>query len=111
MISNFAVVCGESSLGYTCLARIILYDLAVVCGESSLGYTTLAPRDDGHCAVVCGESSLGYTLTPAAQEAYLLWFAGNRRSDTLDPAYTSQTCCCGLRGIVARIHSKPDCPT
>ena len=48
-------------------------------------------------AVACGESSLGYTL--------LLWLAGNRRSDTLGYRF-GQPMRCGLRGIVARIHSQ-----
>ncbi|ASV75309.1 hypothetical protein THTE_2707 [Thermogutta terrifontis] len=33
--------------------------------------------------MVCGESSLGYTSPRFLEEAEELWFAGNRRSDTL----------------------------
>ncbi|ASV75310.1 hypothetical protein THTE_2708 [Thermogutta terrifontis] len=33
--------------------------------------------------MVCGESSLGYTVSREVLEGMMLWFAGNRRSDTL----------------------------
>ena len=37
-------------------------------------------------AVVCGESSLGYTFQVCVIVNRKLWFAGNRRSDTLPTA-------------------------
>ncbi|ASV75305.1 hypothetical protein THTE_2703 [Thermogutta terrifontis] len=33
--------------------------------------------------MVCGESSLGYTVPRELLWSHRLWFAGNRRSDTL----------------------------
>ena len=143
-----AVVCGESSLGYTSfgtvlrrfwlwfagnrrsdtLRRSAIMCLvgAVVCGESSLGYTRGPDERPQLHAVVCGESSLGYTVGDARAARRLrlwfagnrrsdtllhrgafateLWFAGNRRSDTLLSVTVSAAARCGLRGIVARIH-------
>ena len=59
---------------------------AVACRESSLRYT--CPIADVKCAVACRESSLGYTC----------------RNHSI--ALT----CCGLQGIVARIHLRHDQP-
>ena len=99
-----AVVCGESSLGYTLVDDFPHSVPAVVCGESSLGYTIAKYLNNLLSAVVCGESSLGYTVWTQLNCVKKLWFAGNRRSDTLHTSYASTNVCCGLRGIVARIH-------
>ena len=40
----------------------------------------------------------------ATVAATMLWLAGNRRSDTLQCGTHPRDACCGLRGIVARIH-------
>ncbi|ASV75308.1 hypothetical protein THTE_2706 [Thermogutta terrifontis] len=43
------------------MMRLRAYQKAVVCGESSLGYTRNVIHYFRAMAVVCGESSLGYT--------------------------------------------------
>ena len=106
--AQFAVACRESSLGYTiCRAAVTSHRCglqgivarihcrpiaandrsAVACRESSLGYTKGVCEDATAAAVACRESSLGYTT-------------GSRP--------LMELACCGLEGIVARIHSWPD---
>ncbi len=77
------MVRGQSPLGYTPRLDATATPTAVVRGQSPLGYTLSLSGPTPIPAVVRGQSPLGYTFRPLQPARQTLWFAANRRSDTL----------------------------